>query len=219
MIRKETLDFLNNLKKNNTRVWFAANRTAYDSAFWNIMDMTVFLLDHLQTFDDTLTALEPKDCIFRIFRDLRFAADKSPFKTNFGIFIKRGGRKIPGAGYYLHIEPGSCMLSGGIYMPPPHELAAVRAAIAKNPDRMRQLLSEPKLADEFGHLWGDAVKTAPRGYPKDHPAIDLIRHKHYIVGKEISDSEILDPAFPEACISSFRLVRDFNVYLNSVMTE
>lgn len=219
MIRKETLEFLKLLRKNNDRRWFAANRSLYDDAWRNVSDMAAFLIAGIRSFDDTIGPLGPNDCIFRLNRDTRFTPDKTPYKTNFGITIKRDGRRTPGAGYYLHIEPGSCMMSGGIYMPTAKELSAIRDAVAKDPKTMRGFLAEPKLAEEFGHLWGDAVKTAPRGYPKDHPAIDLIRHKHYIVSREISDEEMTDPTFPDSCLESFRLVRDFNRYLNAVMDQ
>jgi uncharacterized protein (TIGR02453 family) len=217
MIQKETLEFLRLLRKNNDRAWFAANRALYDTAWWNVSDLTMELIDGIRAFDDSIGPLNSRDCIFRLVRDTRFAADKSPYKPNFGVFIKHGGRKLPGAGYYLHIEPGSCMLSGGIYMPPARELAAIRSSVAEDPQTLRSLLAQPRLADEFGHLWGDAVKTAPRGYAKDHPAIDLIRHKHYIVGKEILDEEILDPGFLSSCLDSFQVVRDFNRYLNMIL--
>ena len=217
MIKKETLDFLRLLKKNNDRKWFTANKSLYEAAWWNVVDITMFLIDGISEFDDSIGQLDPRDCIYRLNRDTRSSADKTPYMTNFGVYIKRGGKKAVGAGYYLHVEPGSCMMSGGIFEPPAKELAAIRNAVAESPQTMRNLLAEPCLADEFGHLWGDAVKTAPRGYPKDHPAIDLIRHKNYIVAKEILDDEIVAPSFPASCLESFRIVRDFNRYLNSVM--
>ena len=219
MIKKETLDFLKQLKKHNSREWFSAHKNLYNDAYWNVSDIAMFLIENIHSFDDSVRGVDPKDCIFRIVRDTRFSPDKTPYKTNFGVFIKRDGRKTPGAGYYLHIEPGSCMISGGIYMPPAKELAAIRAAIAADPEVMRKILAEPHFAEEFGHLWGDTVKTAPRGYPKDHPSIDLIRHKHYIVGKEISDDEVIGSSFPKSCVNSFRIVCRFNQYLNTIMAQ
>jgi uncharacterized protein (TIGR02453 family) len=217
MIRKETLDFLKKLKKNNNRAWFRENRAVYEEAYWNIADLTVFFIDGLRSFDSSIGGLDPKDCIFRLMRDTRFSPDKTPYKPNFGVFIKNGGRRTPGAGYYLHVEPGSCMISGGIYMPPTKELAAIRSSIAQDPEPLRSILHEPVFAEEFGHLWGDTVKTAPRGYAKDHPAIDLLRHKHYIVGKEFTDDEIIDESFPESALDSFRRLLPFNSYLNNAM--
>jgi len=217
MIQKETLDFLKKLSRNNSREWFNANRALYDEAYWNITDVAMYLIDGISAFDETVRGTNPKECIFRLMRDTRFAANKTPYKTNFGIFMKNGGRKEPGAGYYLHIEPGNCMVSGGVYMPPSPQLTAIRAGIADDPDALRAILNNKAFKKEFGSLWGETVKTAPRGYAKDHPALDLIRYKHYIVDKEVDDAQVLTPGFPASCIKTFRLMKDFNQYLNKLI--
>ncbi|MGL4368941.1 MAG: DUF2461 domain-containing protein [Spirochaetota bacterium] len=219
MIRKETFEFLEKLKKNNSREWFNANRELYNDAYWNISDLAFYLIGGIRSFDATVEGVEPKDCIFRLMRDTRFAADKTPYKTNFGIFIKQNGRRSPGAGYYLHIEPGNCLVSGGIYMPPSAQLSAIRAELARDPDTMRAILRNPALKKEFGFLTGETVKTAPRGYAKDHPALDLLKFKNYCVGRNLPDSAVITEKFPESCLRSFRVLRDFNQYLNRIMNR
>ncbi len=216
-IEKTTLEFLAKLAKNNNRTWFTKNRAEYEAARDNILEVTRFFIGEIAKFDSSIIGVEEKDCLFRIFRDARFSKDKSPYKTNFGAFIKSGGRRTPGAGYYFHVEPGGSMTAGGIYMPPSAELLAIRKAIARKPGEFENLISDAKFTRRFGGLAGERLKTAPKGFPKDHPAIEHLKWKHYTMMRNYSDRDVLSPKYPDRCLEDFFVMEPFNTYINRVM--
>ncbi len=217
MIQRKTLEFLKKLSANNSREWFHANRALYDAARADVAEFVTLLLGEMSKFDHTLTGVEAEDCLFRIFRDTRFSREKTPYKTNFGSFMKSGGRTTPGAGYYLHIEPGNSFVSGGIYMPPAPLLLAIRTAIARDPAPFKKIIAAPALVKLFGGLSGETLLTAPKGFPRDHPEIELLRYKHYMVFREIPEKTVLSKEFASVCIEAFMAMRKFNAYLNEVM--
>ncbi len=217
MIKKQTLDFLKKLTADNSRAWFNANRPLYDAARANMLEFVTLLLGEISKFDHTVTGVAPEDCLFRIFRDARFSREKTPYKTNFGAFMKGGGRSTPGAGYYLHIEPGGSFVSGGIYMPPAPLLLAIRTAIARDPSPFKKIITAPEFVRMFGGLSGETLVTAPKGFPRDHPEIDLLRYKHYMVFRAVSEKTVLSRDFPSLCVEAFMAMRKFNAYLNGVM--
>src|SRR3989304_4261485 len=133
MLKKSTLTFLKKLKKNNNREWFNANKHLYDDARYDFEVFVFDLIQNISVFDESVSGLEPKDCLFRIYRDVRFSKDKAPYKQNFGAVIQIGGRKSSKSGYYIHLEPGGKnMLASGIYMPMPDKLSSVRNHVAEN---------------------------------------------------------------------------------------
>jgi len=213
-VEKTTLEFLAKLAKNNNRTWFQKNRDLYESARDNILDMTRFFIGEIAKFDSSIIGVEEKECLFRIFRDARFSKDKSPYKTNFGAFIKSGGRSTAGAGYYFHVEPGGSMTAGGIYMPPSAELLAIRKAIAKKPEEFEKIIEENKFVRRFGGLADERLKTAPKGFPKDHPAVEHLKWKHYIVFRNYGDRDVLSPRFLDRCLEDYLLMAPLNEYLN-----
>jgi uncharacterized protein (TIGR02453 family) len=218
-IRKETLTFLSGLKKNNDRDWFNKNRDLYDSARKNIEAFVQSVIDELAKAEPILRGLEAKTCIFRINRDTRFSNDKSPYKTNFGAFIARGGKKNGDkyAGYYLHLEPGECMIAGGAYMPPADWLAGIREKIAEDPGGFTKVLNEKNFRRFFGTLEGDKLKKAPKGYDNDHPAIELLKHKSFLAVNNIPDSKVTDVSFNAYILENFRAMKPFNDYLNEAL--
>ena len=216
-IEKATLEFLAKLAKNNNRPWFQKNRAPYEAARDNILEVTRFLIGEIAKFDSSIMGVEEKDCLFRIFRDARFSKDKSPYKTNFGAFIKSGGRGIAGAGYYFHVEPGNSMTAGGIYMPPAQELLAIRRAIAKRPVDFEKIILDKKFTRRFGGLSDERLKTAPKGFPKDHPAIEHLKWKHYIVFRSYTDRDVLSPRYLDRCLDDFVAMVPFNEYINRVI--
>ena len=164
--------------------------------------------------------LNQEDCLFRIYKDTRFSRNKEPYKTNFGAFITDRGRKIARAGYYVHVEPGECLVAAGLYMPPAPELKAVRRAIADNPDRLRRILRARPFVRTFGkELPGPALKTAPRDFAKDHPAIDLLRYTSFCVWQELTDARVQSPRFVLESVKILRTSRDFVHYLNEALLE
>ncbi len=217
MIRRETLEFLRKLARNNNRAWFAKNRPLYEAARENVLDATMYLIGEIAKFDESVQGVGPDECLYRIFKDTRFSRDKSPYKTNFGSFIKSGGRSIPGAGYYLHLSPGDSFVSGGIYMPPAQQLLAIRNSIARNSRPLKKILAARDFIKEFGSLDCEALKTAPKGFPRDHPDIELLKFKHYFVYRELSDREVLSRDFLKKCVHSFMILSPFVRYLNIIM--
>ena len=139
MIDKALFNFLKDLKENNHRDWFHANKKIYDGVKKNVLEMLERILPELEKLDPDMTGLEPKKCIFRINRDIRFSKDKSPYKTNFGSFMVKGGKSSGNAGYYIHFEPGNCFIAGGIYMPPGPQLKKVRTEIYYNVDEFKAI--------------------------------------------------------------------------------
>lgn len=216
---KEILDFLKDLEANNSREWFDQNRDRYDATRKKFLTVAEFMIHEIRQFDEEIQALNPKDCVFRIFRDVRFSKDKLPFKSNYGCYVARGGKKSGFAGYYLHIQPGECFLSGGIYMPPPEHLQAIRQEIYYHPEKYIELIEDKKFKSIYTLPYFDKLKTAPKGYPKDWAHVELIKNRSYAVGHKIEEQELFAPDFLEKAIELFKVIRPFNHYLNKAVDE
>jgi uncharacterized protein (TIGR02453 family) len=172
------------------------------------------LIHETAKIDRSLTGFTPKDCIFRIFRDVRFSKDKSPYKTNFGAFLSPGGRKSAKAGYYLHIEPGGSFIAAGIYMPPSDVLRAIRKDIVEHYEEYIEILEDPELKSHFGEVSGDQLKTPPRGFDKDFEGIEHLKFKTYTLMKSRNDDEIRSADSFNAVIEHFRAASPFVKFLN-----
>lgn len=193
-IQPKTFAFLKALKKNNNRDWFNDHKSEYENAKDNVLEFIQELVVAFSTFDSSLRGLEAKDCLFRIYRDTRFSKDKTPYKTNLGASINAGGKKSMGPGYYVHLEPGGSFIAGGIWMPPADEVKKIRQEIDYNGKDLKKILTKPSFKKAFGGLSREhALKTAPKGYPKDHPDIELLKLNSFIVWKNVSDKDILGP--------------------------
>lgn len=193
-IQPKTFAFLKALKKNNNRDWFNDHKSEYENAKDNVLGFIQELVVAFSTFDSSLRGLEAKDCLFRIYRDTRFSKDKTPYKTNLGASINAGGKKSMGPGYYVHLEPGGSFIAGGIWMPPADEVKKIRQEIDYNGKDLKKILTKPSFKKAFGGLSREhALKTAPKGYPKDHPDIELLKLNSFIVWKNVSDKDILEP--------------------------
>lgn len=214
---KPILSFLKDLEKNNNRDWFQEHKKTYDASKKTVLELIQNLINEIAKFDPSLDGIEAKSCLFRINRDVRFSKDKSPYKTNFGALMGSAGKKTEGTGYYLHIKPGQNFIGGGIYMPQPERLAAIRQEIDYNPDSLIKLINSKDFKDTFGEIQGDALKTAPKGYPKDHPNIELLRFKSYYVMKEFNDQEVVSADFFNHAIQTFKKAYKFNQYLDQAM--
>lgn len=210
---KPTLSFLNELKTNNSKEWFDANRKTYETCRKTFLALTQEIINGISKFDPELTNVEAKSCVFRINRDIRFSKDKTPYKTNFGALMGAQGKKSEGTGYYIHLAHDYNFAGGGIYMPQPAVLAAIRQEIDYNPDALKKLIESKDFKETFGSIQGDALKTAPKGYPKDHPNIELLRLKSFYVLKEYSDKEVTTEGFLEEALSTYKKAYDFNQYL------
>lgn len=214
-IKKSTLNFLSDLGKNNSKEWFNLNRNRYEEARKNFEVLVQDLIDGISNFDPILKGLEAKNCIFRIYRDTRFSHDKSVYKTNMGGFIVRGGKKngerLPG--YYVHIEPGNCFIAGGAYMPPAPWLNNIREKIDENGDELLRILSAKEFKKYFDGIDGEKLKTAPKGFPKDHKHIELLKYKSFTVFKNLKDNDVMSPGFYDYALSAFRAMKPFNDFL------
>jgi uncharacterized protein (TIGR02453 family) len=178
------------------------------------------VIGEISKFDKESAQTTAKASLFRINRDIRFSADKLPYKTNFGAFIARGCRKGIHPGYYIHVEPGGCFLAGGIYMPSGPMLKAIRNDIYDNIEEFKEIIHAPVFQKQFGKtLWGEKLKTAPKGFPKDFPDIELLKYKHYTVAKDEPDRLYSQPAFIEEVKEVFRVMSPFNKFLNRAVED
>ena len=217
-IEKATLDFISGLQKNNDREWFNNNRGLYDAARMNFESFIQALIESISGFEPILKGLEAKSCIYRINRDTRFSNDKSPYKTNFGALIVRGGRKNGDkfAGYYIHVEPGKSMIAGGAYMPPSPWLASIREKITEHPQVIKEILDEKDFRKYFKELEGEKLKKAPKGFPPDHPEIELLKFKSYLAVNEISDNQVIDGGYLDYVVKNIRAMKPLNDFLNDI---
>ena len=196
-LNSRTFDFIRDLGLNNNREWFEANRDSYEDAHADFLSFIGVWLFEIEKFDDSVIGIDPRRCMFRIYRDTRFSSIKTPFKTNFGARILPGGSKALHlrTGYFLNVEPGLCRISGGAFRPEQQWLKAIRERISRNSSKLREILNEHEFKETFSSIQGEAVKTAPRGYSKSHTDIDLIRHKSFLARHSLEDNQILQPGF------------------------
>lgn len=214
MLKKSTIQFLSDLKANNNRDWFQANKQTYQAAKTDFHTLVQQLIDAIGVFEPAIGHLAPKNCVFRINRDVRFSKDKSPYKSNFGANIVAGGKKSGNAGYYLHIEPSSCFIGGGKYMITPAELKKIRQEIGYNPDSLKNIINDAAFKAHFGELQGQQLKTAPKGYPKDHPEIKLLRYKNFYVSKNLSPDAIFESSFVQEVAATLKTMKPLNDFFN-----
>ncbi len=216
---KEIYDFLNNLKANNNKEWFDKNKNTYLKAKKHFTYIIEVLINEVRSFDPEMPRIEAKDCIFRIYRDVRFSNDKTPYKTFSGGYIAKGGRKGIYPGYYLHIQPGECFLSGGIYMPQPEILKAIRNEIYYHADEYLALINAPEFRSTFHLFDEDKLKTNPKGFPKDFEHIDLLRYKSYAPCLNFTDEQLLSSNILDFAIEKFKMIYPYNRFLNEAISN
>lgn len=218
---EKSLKFLARLRKNNDRDWFKANKDQYDEAREEFEEFVEDLIRRIAAFDPDVIGTDPKDCLFRIYRDIRFSKDKSPYKTAFGAYIAPGGRKSMLPGYYIHIEPGGSFLAGGMHRPEANTLLAVRNAIAADPKVLEKMEKSAAFRKYFDKIDShEKLKTAPKGFDKDHPAIDYLRLKGYTVVHEMKkDVDIKDPRFAANAAKVFKAMKPLIDFLRAVSSK
>jgi len=216
---QEVLNFLSELKVNNNKEWFDQNRYRYEESRKKVLFLTELIIHEINSFDPEIGNQNPKDCVFRIFRDVRFSNDKTPYKINMGSFIAKGGRKSLGAGYYLHIEPGGSFVGGGAYCPPVDSLKAMRTEIFDHPEEFKRLISSNSFSRTYPEMYDDKLKTAPKGFPKDFPEIDLLKYKSYAFTSRIADSAVESDVFVGKVIAAFKELSPVNRFLNSALEK
>lgn len=216
IILPSTFQFLTDIKNNNNRDWFTEHKPVYQAAHLNVVDFVEALIGEMKKVDH-IENESAKKSIFRIYRDVRFSKDKSPYKTNFGASLKRATKWLRG-GYYFQLEPGNSMLAGGFFSPSPADLKIIRDEIAHNDKPIREVLNDPDFVETFGGFQGEVLKTAPKGFPKDHKAIDLLRHKQFYVRHMFTDEEVLSEDFLFTVVKTCLVLRPYFDYMSDILT-
>lgn len=212
---KKTFQFLKAIKSNNNKDWFDKHKESYLEAKAEHEVFIEKIIKGLQKFDKKIAAdLKAKDCVFRIYKDVRFSKDKTPYKTNFGASINPGGKKSLIAGYYLHMEPGASFLAGGVYMPEAEMLNAIRQEIDYNTDAFLKIVKAPSFKKYFKGLDDEGkLKSAPKGFDKDHPHLEILKNKHFIVSHPLSDKQFEEKGIETTIIAGFKAMYPFLEYL------
>jgi uncharacterized protein (TIGR02453 family) len=217
MIERVALDFLRKLYKNNNREWFQANKKAFDAAQDNITAFAGYLIGEIGKFDEVVAGVDPRSCVFRIYRDVRFSKDKSPYKTNLGAYISPGGRKSMQPGYYFHLQPGHSFIAGGKHIPDGPELLKIRTAIAHDTDAFLKIVESKKFRDAFGEMRGDKLKSAPKGFDPGHKAVDYLKLKEFMAFTEIDDDALTSPGFPKSLVSTTKAMYPLVAFLRNAL--
>ncbi|MDD2621750.1 MAG: DUF2461 domain-containing protein [Bacteroidales bacterium] len=218
IIHSHVFEFLSALEHNNTREWFHDNRSLYEKSLESISDFTNELIHGISEFDSAVSNETIKTSLFRIYRDLRFTPDKRPYKTHFGIYVVKGGKASPLAGYYLHIQNNSSELAGGLWSPHKDVLAKVRQEIYYEPEKFVKIINDKVFVDTFKGLSPlEKLKILPRTFSGDFPYNELLKYKHYIVAKSFTNEEILNKNFIRTCIDTCKLLYPFNHYFNTII--
>lgn len=217
MTAENILKFLKGLKQHNEKEWFDKNRRLYETAKKDFEILVNYMISEIGKFDKKVKYITAKDCLFRIFRDVRFSPDKTPYKTNFGAYIAREGRKGGYAGYYIHIEPGASFWAGGVYMPEPDILKAIRTEIYENIDEFKKIINHREFKTRFGEVWGSTLKIPPKGFPADFPDIELLKYKDYSMVQYVTDKEALSDTYTDEMKKAFRAMLPFNDFINRIV--
>jgi uncharacterized protein (TIGR02453 family) len=215
-ISKNNFQFLTKLGDNNNRDWFTKNKDLYLQQHQNTIDFAVSVQEEIAKHDE-IDIESGKKILFRIYRDVRFGKDKSPYKTYWGGRFRRSTKLLRG-GYYFHIQPGNNFAAGGFWAPNPEDLKRIREEIGFDDTALRKIITSKSIMDTFGGIEGDQVKTAPKGFAKDHKAIDLLRYKQYILVRKFTDEEALSDDFAAQLSDTFRAMRPFFNYMSDILT-
>ena len=215
-IEKSTFDFLKKLSKNNNRDWFASHKTDYLGAQENVIQFIDDLIGLMNQHDHIETP-SGKKSLYRIYNDVRFSEDKTPYNPRFAGYLRRSKPQLRG-GYYFWIKPGESRVGCGFVYPNPEDLLRTRQDIRDNNDTWRKLLKSTSIKKYFGKMDGEQVKTAPKGFDKDDPAIDLLRYKQYWFERSFSDQEVLSPKFVQEINKTYKAIRPFFDHMSEILT-
>ena len=222
MLSKNTLEFLDDLKANNNRDWFLDNKKRYEAFKKDYHQLVADFLDAMKPLDSSLEMLEIKNCTFRINRDIRFSKDKSPYKSHLGVWLSGGMKGQNRSGYYVHIEKGASFIAGGLYCPEADDLKKVRKEIAYFHDDLEEILNEKKFKKEFKDFDRNEKKTLknpPRGYEKEHPAIDLLKLKSFECTHKFDISAVSQKDFVATMCSKLITLKPLNDFINRALTS
>ncbi|MFZ9660559.1 MAG: DUF2461 domain-containing protein [Chitinophagaceae bacterium] len=219
---RSILPFLKKLKQNNNKPWFDENRSTYEIAKKEWESIVESLIAGLATKDPSISTLKPKDCMFRINRDVRFSNDKSPYKTNFGAFICKGGKKSQMAGYYVHLEPGNSFVGGGLWMPMAPQLSKLRQEIDYNFSAFKKIIlssSFKKIYSTLDMSKETSLSRVPKGYESENPAAEFLKLKSFVATRALSDKEVNQDDFKKTILSSFAALQPLIYFINEGISE
>ena len=211
-INSKVFQFFSTLAQNNNREWFESRKPEFKALESEVKIFVKEIESGLQQHDKIQKAK-----IFRIYRDVRFSKNKTPYKTHFGISFHRKKPNLRG-GYYLHIAPQNSFIATGFWNPDPKDLLRIRKELELDGDELLKIINKNNFKNIWGEIQGDSVKTSPRGFSSDHPSIDLIRRKQYIFIKKFDDKSVLSPEFQNQVIKNFKAIRPFFDYMTNVLT-
>jgi uncharacterized protein (TIGR02453 family) len=211
--------FLRDLAKNNNREWFQSHKDGYQESLELVKDLAAEVLNGITQFDPTLGGIDPKDTLFRIYKDVRFSKDKTPYKTHFGCWMAKGGRKSTDAGYYLHLEPDNTFMAAGVHSPQKEQLTLIRQEILYHPDAYLKVINHPVIKNGYERAGkDDMLKKGPAGFPGDFKYLDELKYKHYIFVKNYVEPAVLQEDFPDQLIADYRGLYPLVEYLNHAMS-
>lgn len=220
MIYQTTFDFLTELANNNNREWFTANKSRYEAARKNVEELVDEVISKFGKIEPAVAGLTGKKSVMRIYRDVRFSKDKSPYKKNFGTVLGTTEKGVNGPCYYLHIEPGQCFVAGGYWMPPADHVKAIRQEIDYNTQEFKSIIEGKGFKQYFKELdVEEKLKTAPKGYPSDHPDIELLKLKSYTASAQLNPKELLDNKVVDKIVGIFSEIQPLNQFLQNAIVS
>jgi uncharacterized protein (TIGR02453 family) len=220
MLQPASFQFLEGVQQNNHRDWFQAHKTEFEAAKANVLEFAAQLIAGLANFDPIIPAdLDPKICVMRIYRDVRFSKDKRPYKENFAIAISAKGKNFDGPGYYLHIHPNDSFVAGGCWMPQPDELKAIRQEIDYNGDEFHSIIESNNFKSYFGDVdTSEKLKTVPKGYEASHPDIEWLKLKSFTASRPLKAAELCQPGAVQKVLEGFETLYPLMVFLRNALS-
>ena len=213
---RKTLEYLKKLDKNNNRTWFQENKDDYEQSYAEMINFAEDVNNELSAYD-YLVPVAPKKSLFRIYRDVRFGKDKTPYKTHWGGFLKREGAENRG-GYYYQVGPKGSYVVGGFFGPNKEDLLLIRKHLEQDSSELRKVINSKSFKLFFGELRGSKLKTAPRGFDKDHPDVDFLRYKQFMIRHDFTSKEVISDDFPQIVAEAFNQMRPFLNYMSDILT-
>lgn len=220
MLKTTTVKFLTGIAKHNNKAWMDANRAQYLAAKEDFENLVTQLIEKIGAFDADVKPLQAKNCVFRMNRDVRFSKDKSPYKTNMGAYMAKGGKKSIYGGYYFHCEPGNSFVGGGLWMPMPGELQKVRQEIDYNFRDFSKIINSKKFGTHYEGLNREGEYTLtrpPKGYDDSNPAIDFIKLKSFVTMKKVRDAELSSPTLVKDLTAAFAALHPLVQFINQAL--